>query len=76
MMMSLGTQEHLDYATHRTHTHTRTRITFIIVKTRSPTKDPRRSAPRTGMPEKKAEYSDKELFSYGRLGGAHHILLC
>lgn len=29
----------------RAHAHTHTRITFITVKTHSPTKDPRRSAP-------------------------------
>lgn len=49
--------------------HTHTRITFITVKTGSPTKDPHRAAPRTGMPEKRGNILIRGCFLTGSWEG-------
>lgn len=59
-----------------THTHTNTQSAIYHSQNKS-TKDPRGSAPFTGMWRKgKIFFFDKKLFSYRRPGGVRGILLC
>lgn len=69
-------QEDLDYATEHTHnTHTRT---HHIYHSQNKLSKPRTltALPHSQECGERGKYSDKKLFSYGQLGGVHHILLC
>ena len=62
-----------------THTHTHAHIYACHLSQSKQALQPRTLTVRPCSQEcgeLKGKYSDKRLFSYGQLGGVHHILLC